>query len=172
MQDWYQIAFEVIDMRSFSNLWYWIALAVLWSTSSHFILGVPYDMVTRARRHGGEAEEDLHDIVRVNVNRILYIIETAGVWIIAFGCFALTALALLGFLYGVEFAQALFLLAMPMSIVSWLSVRTARKIRQADGAGLYRKLQIHRFLIQVIGMISIFITAFWGMWQNMAHGVI
>ncbi len=55
-------------MRSFSNLWYWIALAVTWSTASHWVLGVPFDMVLRARRHGGDAERDLEDMVRVNVS--------------------------------------------------------------------------------------------------------
>ncbi|MDV7142859.1 component of SufBCD complex [Tropicimonas sp. TH_r6] len=159
-------------MRSFSNLWYWIALAVLWSTSSHWVIGVPFDMITRARRFGGEAEADLHDIVRVNVNRILYIIDTAGIWIIAIGCFALTMLALLGFVYSVEFAQAVFLLTAPMGILSWMSVRTAQKIRDADGAGLHEKLQMHRFLTQILGMVSIFVTAFWGMWQNMTLGVL
>ncbi|RYH10450.1 component of SufBCD complex [Tropicimonas sp. IMCC6043] len=159
-------------MRSFSNLWYWIALAVVWSSSSHWVLGVPFDMVTRARRHGGEAEMDLHDIVRVNVNRILFITDFTGIWIIGFGSFGLTALVLLGFVYEVEFAQAVFLLAAPMSLVFWLSVRTAHGIREADGADLYRRLHRHRFITQVIGMISIFITAFWGMWQNMSHGVL
>ena len=33
--DWYLTLFEVIDMRSFSNLWFWIALAV--PTSVWFI---------------------------------------------------------------------------------------------------------------------------------------
>jgi hypothetical protein len=47
------IVFEVIDMRSFSNLWYWIALAVLWSSTSHWVLGVPFDMIQRARRRAG-----------------------------------------------------------------------------------------------------------------------
>nr|MDJ0826631.1 component of SufBCD complex [Rhodobacter sp.] len=68
--NWYDTVFELIDMRSFSNLWYWIALAVLWSTSSHWILGVPFDLVQRASRYGGEAEVDLTDLVRINVNRV------------------------------------------------------------------------------------------------------
>ncbi len=46
---------------SFSNLWYWIALAVMWSSTSHWVLGVPYDMIQRARREGGQAEADLED---------------------------------------------------------------------------------------------------------------
>ncbi|MGJ8597444.1 MAG: hypothetical protein ACSHW3_16395, partial [Sulfitobacter sp.] len=64
--DWYQTLFELIDMRSFSNLWFWIVLAVVWSTTSHYGLGVPYDMVLRAKRHGGQTEIDLEDLVRIN----------------------------------------------------------------------------------------------------------
>ena len=172
MQSWYQTAFELIDMRSFSNLWYWIALAVVWSSSSHWVLGVPFDMVTRAKRLGGQAEEDLRDLVRVNVNRLLYITETSGAMMVAIGCFLLTVLCILGFVYNIEFAQAVFLLAFPMSLVFLLSVWTARRIRAADGEGLHRMMQTHRFITQVIGMISIFITAFWGMWQNMSIGVL
>jgi hypothetical protein len=170
VQDWYLTVFEVIDMRSFSNLWFWIALAVLWSTASHYVLGVPFDLVTRAQRSGGEAEEDLHDLVRVNVNRLLYISSAAGLWLIGLGCFALTTLALLGFVYSVELAQALFLIGFPMSLVFLLSLRTARRIREADGAGLYRMMLRHRRVVQVIGMISIFVTAMWGMYQNLALG--
>ncbi|MBM7069682.1 component of SufBCD complex [Actibacterium sp. 188UL27-1] len=168
--DWYETVFELIDLRSFSNLWYWIALAVVWSSASHYVLGVPYDMVARARRYGGEAEDDLRDIVRVNVNRIIYITDLSGLWILAFGSFALTALATMGFLYGVEFAQAVFLLAFPLSIVLALTIHTARGILQADGQDLYPRLSKHRFITQVIGMISIFITSIWGMLQNMALG--
>lgn len=170
MQDMYQKVFEVIDMRSFSNLWYWIMLAVVWSSASHWVLGVPWDMVARARRFGGAAEEDLRDLVRVNVNRLLYISSTSGLWILAFTCFLLTTLALLGFVYSVEFAQAVLLLALPLSLVFALSVRTARRIHDADGEGLHDMLFRHRVMTQVIGMAAIFVTAFWGMWQNLRIG--
>lgn len=76
--------FELIDMRSFSNLWYWIILAVAWSSASHWVLGVPYDMVHRARRMGGQAQEDLEAMVRINCNRILYIGNLSGLWLIGF----------------------------------------------------------------------------------------
>ena len=81
--DWQTIVFEVIDMRSFSNLWYWIALAVTWSSASHWVLGVPYDMVGRARKYGGQAAEDLNDMVRVNINRMLYIAGISGLILVA-----------------------------------------------------------------------------------------
>ena len=170
--DWYGPVFEVIDMRSFSNLWYWIGLAVVWSTTSHWVLGVPYDMVLRARRKGGEAEVDLEDMVRINSNRILHIVQVSGLWLLAFICGSLTMLAMLGFLYSVEFAQALFLLAFPLSIVGMLSMLTAHRIRRDGdkGEALRRRLTRHRVATQFIGMLSVFVTAMWGMYQNLVVG--
>lgn len=172
--DWYSIVFEVIDMRSFSNLWFWIVLAVVWSSASHWVLGVPYDMVARARRHGGQAETDLEDLVRINTNRVLFIVDEAGLWLAAIGPGALSALALLGFLYDIELAQALFMLAFPLSLVGLLSIATARRIQRGEGQGeaLWRRLRIHRIMTQAIGMVSIFVTALYGMYQNLSAHVL
>ncbi len=172
--DIHQTIFELIDMRSFSNLWFWIALAVLWSSASHWVLGVPYDMIVRARRQGGQAEIDLEDIVRVNVNRLLYIARVSGLWLLGLGCFFLTALVLLGFVYRVEFAQALFLLMFPMSILGLLSLSTASLIEQSEARGelLRKRLLRHRLYTQLLGVVSIFITALWGMYQNLSIGVL
>ena len=176
--DWYETVFELIDMRSFSNLWFWIALAVLWSSTSHWVLGVPWDVVIRARKAKGPQDAqsviDLHDLVRINANRILYIAKESGLLLAGFVCFCITVSFLLGFVYHKEFAQALFLLGFPMSFVGLLSFRTARKIkmRALEGDALYRQLYRHRLVTQVIGMISIFATAMWGMLQNMTIGVL
>lgn len=164
--------FELIDMRSFSNLWFWIALAVMWSSASHYVLGVPYDLVLRARRSGGEAVNDMEDLVRINVNRLLYIGRMSGLWLAGITCFMLTGLGLLGFIYWVEFAQALFLLLAPMTVVGLLSLNTARliQIESASGDALYKRLFRHRIIVQLIGMVSIFVTAMWGMYTNLALG--
>ena len=161
-------------MRSFSNLWYWIALAVMWSTASHWVLGVPFDMITRARRLGGQAETDLQDMVRINVNRLLFIARLSGLWILAFVCFILSMLIGLGFVYDVEFAQAVFFLAFPMTIVGVLSLNSARLI---EGEGfvmesIYKRLRWHRISTQGIGMVAIFITSMWGMFRNLSLGVL
>lgn len=171
---WYESIFELIDMRSFSNLWFWIALAVVWSSASHWVLGVPFDMIVRARRIGGQAETDLEDMVRINVNRLLYIGRVSGLWLLGFTCFLLTMLFMLGFIYGIEFAQAVLLLGFPMSIVGAISLRTARRIEAGENTGraLHRRLTIHRRWTQGIGMVSIFITALWGMYQNMSIGAL
>lgn len=166
--DWHQTVFELIDMRSFSNLWFWIALAVMWSSASHWVLGVPFDLVLRARRSGGQAEIDLEDLVRINTNRLLYIGRVSGLWLLALACFVLTLIAVVGFSYGIEFAQAVFLLMFPMSLVGLMSLSTAAKIQQEDARGelLRKRLTKHRILVQVIGMVSIFVTSIWGMYQN------
>jgi hypothetical protein len=171
--DWYESVFEVIDLRSFSNLWYWIGLAVLWSSVSHWILGIPHDAILRARRNVPEtALEDLHDLTRVNVNRILYIVDVSGIWLALFGSAAITALGITAFGYDVEFAQAVFFMALPMMILGALSARTARKIRNQSltGEDLIRQLIRHRFAIQLLGVISIFVTAMYGMWVNLYTG--
>jgi hypothetical protein len=170
--DLYKTVFELIDLRSFSNLWYWIALAVMWSSASHWVLGVPYDMVNRARKGDAQGLEDLEIMVGINVRRLLYIAEMSGIWLIGLTFFMMTALVLLGFVYDVELAQAVLLLAAPMAIVGLLSVSTARKIfaQGLTGKDLQRKLTRHRMGIQGIGMVSIFVTSLWGMWQNLALG--
>lgn len=172
--DWYSAVFELIDMRSFSNLWYWIALAAVWSQTSRYVLGVPYDMIQRADRHGGQAEVDLEDMVRINCNRLLYVAGVSGLWIIGFGAMLMTTVALLGFLYEVEFAQAVFLLGAPMVLVGALSVNTARLIRDQAliGADLRKRMHKHRRATQVVGMFAIFVTAMWGMYQNMTYGAL
>ncbi len=172
--DWYSAVFELIDMRSFSNLWYWIALAVVWSTTSHWILGVPYDMVQRAARQGGAVQDDLEDMVRINVNRLLYIAGVAGLPLVAIVSAVLTSLLILGFWYGIEFAQAVSLIATPLTLVGGLSVRTAQTVRAKGlfGAALRKRLLRHRVQVQFVGMFSIFVTALWGMYQNMSIGVL
>ncbi len=166
--DWTRLIFDLIDLRSFSNLWYWIALAVTWSSASHWVLGIPYDMVLRARRLGGQAEQDLHDIARINAARIDYIVQEAGVVLLIMLSFTLTSLALLGFVYGIEFCQAVFLIAAPLTVVGFLSVANARHIAEGreTGESLRRRLAVHRVSVQAIGMVSIVVTAFWGMLQN------
>ncbi|WP_417248775.1 component of SufBCD complex [Celeribacter sp.] len=167
-----QTIFEVIDMRSFSNLWYWIALAVLWSTASHFVLGVPFDLALKAQRQGGARMADLEDLVRINVSRLLGIAEVSGLFIVGIVSMLLTMLIVLAVFYGVEFAQALALMAVPMSFVFLMNLRLARRLAATAPRGddLVAALRRHRLKTQIIGMISIFITAMWGMYQNILTG--
>lgn len=172
--DVFDIALEVIDLRSFSNLWYWIALAVLWSSVSHWVLGVPHDMIHRARREGGQVLSDVEDLVRINITRILHLVDGGALVFVALVGFWLSTLAVLAFYYNVEFAKALLLLIGPLAIVLWVSVIECRRIAAGanHGEALLRRLIIHRRVIQVIGIISIAVTALYGTWLNISVSIL
>jgi len=164
---------DLIDMRSFSNLWYWIALAVVWSSASRWVLGVPWDLVIRARRRGGVAAEQLHGLVQINVARYLLVAREGGLAATALMSFLMTMLLLLGFAYNVEFCQALAFIAVPMALVAWMTLRVAAAYEAAlasDGAPstevLIRVLTRHRLHVQLVGIVALTVTAFWGMVQN------
>ena len=59
-----------------------------------------------------------------------------------------------------------------MALVGLLSLRAARKMAtEAHSAEEMRqRLTRHRFHTQLIGVVSIFVTSLWGMWQNMSVG--
>lgn len=162
----FKLITQLIDMRSFSSLWYWLVVAVYWSLSSHWVLGVPQDMIHRAHRKGGAAVADLEALVRINSQRILFYAREAHVPLIAFAAFLLTVLGMLGFVYAIELAQALVFLFAPAVLQGLLAIRTARMIEAGEGTGeaLFRRLFRHRVSVQVLGMLSLFVTALYGMY--------
>lgn len=170
-----QNIFQLIDMRSFSSLWYWIALAVTWSTTSHWVLGVPFDMVTRARRRGGAEGADLVALTRLNVARLLVIGREAGLALSLVASCLLSLLVVLGFVYRFEFAQAAALILVPLSLVGLLSLRAAARLEPGlqpgglDAEAVAQALTRHRFRVQLVGLAAISITSLWGMFQNLSH---
>lgn len=171
--DWYKTIFEVIDMRSFSNLWFWLSLAVLWSTTSHFVIGVPHDLIRRAAREGGQTLADVEALSHIYTRRLLYTARAGGAFIVAFLAFLATGLAVLAIAYAVEFAQAVLCLLVPMVIVGLLTLRTCLRIEREElhGDDLLARLRRHRATVQTVGMFAIFFTGMFGMYQNLTLGV-
>jgi len=166
--------FSLIDMRSFSSVWFWIVLALAWSSASQTVLGAPYDLILKARRKGGQASEDLNTVISIFVRRRLTVVRRAGHWVLGFMTLVLTTICVMAFGYAMEFAQALFLLVTPLMLVQLLSVRLAFRIEHdtmRDGR-LQRALLRHRLWIQVIGLLAIFVTAIWGMLHVMTSSVL
>jgi hypothetical protein len=172
--DVFELALEVIDLRSFSNLWYWIALAVLWSSVSHWVLGVPHDMIQQARREGGQVLADVEDLARININRLLRVVDRGALMLVGATGFWLSTLTVLAFYYHIEFAKALLLLIGPLAIVLWVSVIECRRIAAGanQGEALLRRLTIHRRVVQVIGILSITVTALYGTWLNISVSIL
>ena len=172
--DIFQLVSERIDMRSFSNLWYWIGLAVYWSSASHWILGVPFDLIQRARNEEGQAEHDMRVMIEVNCNRLTNIMEKSGTVMTGLTFFVVSGLGVLGFYYWVEFAQAVFFLVLPSALIGALSINFAKRIKKSEISALSMFLMLKRlrFYIQLIGIIFILITGMFGMFQNLTIGAL
>lgn len=168
--DFFDLITEVIDLRSFSNLWYWIVLAILWSSMSYWTIGVPFNLVTRARRGDAQAEADMLVLARMNAERNVLYAEASGTIAMGFSTFLLTGLAVIGWGYGVEFCQAIFLLLCPSMIVLGIGVWTSIRLRDDGYQHVTQILRQHRTMVQMLGVVFIFITAFWGMFQNVNVG--
>ncbi|WP_296477287.1 component of SufBCD complex [Roseinatronobacter sp.] len=157
--------FSLIDMRSFSSVWFWIVLALYWSAASQFVLGASFDLIMRARKDAGQNMDDLQTLVAIHVRRKLTLMRRTGHWIVGFAAALLTLIVMLAFVYWLEIAQAVFFLIFPMMLVRLLELRLSFRIeREAlHGAKLCRALLRFRFWVQFLGVITIFITAIWGM---------
>ena len=158
-------AFALFDMRSFSNIWFWIALATVWSVAGHWVLGVPISMVRRAARNDGQAQRDLENLVRIHARRLRLAGHAYGVWITGCACALLTALGVTGFFYQVEFAQALFLLVFPLSLTGALDMVISARgdLETLSGEPLRRHMWRHRNRVQMIGVVAILVTVIWGL---------
>lgn len=172
--NWHDSVFALIDLRSFTSVWFWIAVAVLWSNLVHVVIGVPHDMVVLARRQGGRAMDDLVALCGVQARRRVGLMRRGGVWLVLLSSAGLTALAVLGFRYRIEFAQALTLLLVPLALVVVLNQRLALRLDTAmpPPEQLTRALTLHRLKIQAIGLVAILVTSVWGMLSNLSLTVL
>ncbi|MCC5993245.1 MAG: component of SufBCD complex [Rhodobacteraceae bacterium] len=164
----------LIDLRSFSSIWFWIMVALFWSTVSHSVLGASYDLIVQARKSAGQAQADLETLVEITVRRKLALARRVGHWVTAFVAAVLTLIFVLAFFYGLELAQAVFLLALPLTITRLMVLRLAFRVERENLRGLYlvHVLSRHRLWIQVLGVVMIFVTAVWGMLYVMSRSVL
>lgn len=158
---------SLIETNSFSNIWFWLLFAITWSSASHWILGVPFDLVQKARKEGGAAEERVLMLLRINIDRMRNIQRIAGLIMVGLISFALTIFCLLGFSYGSEFFQAMFLLMFPLVFVGLISLMTARRLDDElpKGRELFKLFRRTRYKIMTMGMFAIFFTSMWGMFN-------
>nr|WP_213395046.1 hypothetical protein [Yoonia sp.] len=161
----------LIDFRTFSNIWYWLAVMVTWAVATHWVIGVPFDIVMRARRQGGQAAQDLEMLVAINLRRLLTLSGTPAVILVGIGAFVVTAAAMLGFVYGLELAQGLFCLVFPLVFVALLTWRSCQRLAldQQTGPALIRALVRLRFWIQLIAITALFCTALLGIYVMLSQ---
>jgi len=169
--DWNDVFSRILSLRTFSNLWYWLMVCVSWMIASHWILGIPFDMIQRARRKGDQAAADLENLTDINVRRLQALSNEGGFIIVGFIAFLLTSIAMAGFYYRMEVAQGLFFLLFPLTIAGSLSFYTSTNLLRnpSRGAELAKRLMRIRLWIQIIAALSVFFSAAYGMYYNLSN---
>ncbi len=160
---------EVIGSRSFASVWYWIVFALVWTRTTHWTLGVPYEDARLGRRLGGQHQTDFETLIEINVRKTLAVFDNHNVIYTAFAAFFLATIFVLGFYFGIQFMQAGFLLIFPLALVGIFSIRLAHHLEQSPlhGPDLYRAYVMHRRIKQMVGAVAIMFSAFWGVSQTL-----
>ncbi|WP_234853406.1 MULTISPECIES: hypothetical protein [Paracoccus] len=176
-----------LDSRSFGTVWYWLVVIGTWSLTGRGVIGVPVEILGRARTaiQAGESESPvvLHllDWLSLVLPRWRLGAREGAVFLGATG-FALTSLAIMGLGYGLELALAGFLLLFPFAILFWMRVALARRLVPlldaaeqgaqpvpAIAAEAVRRMVIHRRLVTVLSMAAVAVTALLGALWSLIH---
>ena len=165
---------ELLDFRTFASIWYWVGVMAVWTVASNWLIGIPFDVLYRARKLTDPDLDDLEALVRINTRRIVEGNQVFGAFIAGLIAFVLTSLSILSFGYGSEFSLGLFLIAVPMTLVVCLNMYLAHNLFHHPKAGrdLVRRLMSARIWTLVICVVSLFLTSLIGMYVALMSRVI
>lgn len=178
----------LLGSRSFGSVWYWLAVVSLWTLAGRSVLGVPWDVIARARQALRVAPQG--SMPRQAALLLDWLSLTLPRWrpggaegpvLTALASFALAGLVVLGWVYGQEMAQALALIAVPFALVQVLRLWLARRLApvmaavlagQADPAQaamrIAGQMRAYRIWLTVISVLAVSVSALWGtIWQIM-----
>jgi hypothetical protein len=146
---------DAFGISSFQSIWYWALSVIAWTIVTHRTLGVPYDMLLRARRVTAVSER-VDQLAHIHAGRIAGLYDSIGPGVALAGGFGLAVLYGIGFLEGVELAQAAFMLVFPLSAVAYSTLGLALAVRAHDfrGQALVRVLARRRFWHQVVAVVG------------------
>ncbi|MFV0244856.1 MAG: component of SufBCD complex [Qingshengfaniella sp.] len=166
--------FPLLDFSAFTSAWYWILLMLVWVRGMSAVLGVPVDLLRRARRGDGQAVLDVEMLMALRLRGIRPMPKTVMAGGVALWACGLTILVTLALSYGIESAQALLPLAVAMALIQGLQVRCLARIEAAglQGADLCDALNRLAVQIQLIILVMAFVTAIWGMYAILATRLI
>jgi hypothetical protein len=148
---------ELISRRSFSSLWYWIAVAAFWVLITRRVMGLPQDMLQRARA-GGDDLGALETMAHLQAQRLMRYWRQGAVFGVALASGVLALTTVLAFWHGVELAQALWFLICPLVIIWAMSARAAMLVLNGFGQGdaLLKVMYRFRFRLQLIAIAFVF----------------
>lgn len=175
----------LLDSRSFGSAWFWVMLLFAWTAAGRRVAGVPMDVINAvARKNRAEGDDQaavaLLDWLSLTLPR-WQISGSGGAVLLGLATFALTSLALLGFVYDLEMAQALVLLTLPFALVFAMEMRLAHRLRAVlaraeRGAPVgqaaceaARMMRRHRLGFTLMSMLAVALAAFHGALWMLHH---
>ncbi|MTH65401.1 hypothetical protein [Paracoccus shanxieyensis] len=120
----------ILDSRSFASIWFWLLLTLCWTLAGRRVAGVPSDVLAAIRKPQGPDDPAallLLDWLSLTLPR-RHLGQVEAIVMLACATFVLTALFLLGFIYGLEMAQALVLLLLPFAVLYAAELRLCRRL--------------------------------------------
>ena len=162
---------DAINMRSFSALWYWVAVAVFWIWALGQTMGLPWGMVTLARR-SPEGLAQLEAMAQLVAQRKAALWAAGQIWLVALMAALIGLLTALAFFYGVELAQAVWFLAVPIVLIWAGNLRAAHLVArgQGQGAALLRVMFWLQVYTQIVAFVFIMLTMFFAFFQLLLTG--
>ena len=176
-----------LDSRSFGTIWYWLVVIGTWSLTGRSVIGVPTEIVSRARMAVQAGEGDSPAILHL-LDWLSLLLPRWGIGaregavLLGLTGFVLTSLAIMGIGYALELALAAFLLLLPFAILFWMRVTLARRLMPLleaaeqgarpipdAAAEAVRRMVVHRRLVTILSMAAVAVTAMWGALWSLIH---
>ncbi|MCY4288861.1 MAG: hypothetical protein OXC63_09740 [Aestuariivita sp.] len=147
------------DGKSFASIWFWLTLGVTWFVVIRHPFSISNELIFQARHFGASARMSVEVLAEMRAKKLL----TCNLWKVASFGFSGSIVFVFGWVYQIEFAQALFLWIVPVMCVGCVSLYTAYEVqsRAQKGEALLDALERHRLIVNFIGISTLGFIVYW-----------
>jgi hypothetical protein len=119
---------DILSANGFDNPWYWLLVIVIWLRSLQWTFGIPKYMMRSAIKGDEQAKSDVLALLDIHTRAIVSEFNLYGSALVLLICFVLASIATLGFSHDITILQAIFFIAVPMSLLGAFDVRLSYQI--------------------------------------------
>ena len=154
---------QLLTNTSFDSPWYWIFFATSWSLATYWTLGVGHHDSHNVLEDAG-IRADFETSIGIYVRRNTIGFDKYGPVFIAIMFFLIASAAIVGFGRNAPLLQAFFWLLFPLMLAFFATLRVCYRLAKEpeEGEQLLKTYYWLRRTKQVIGMLAIMCTSFWG----------